>query len=142
MHPPVALFWSDRVGRVRSEYRGRVGNIRGLRHGYAECFHAAVEQFDLPRDSLPLSRDEQASETHLLLSSLDLALSFIATAHRCNDRERAARLLTQAVESYGSVKGLLPKLELRPEQVALVSGRLKAVQQCLHRMTAASVEGP
>jgi hypothetical protein len=113
-----------------------------------------VEQSNQQRDSaaigdmraddriIPLSPDEQANETYLLLSSLDLALGFIATAHRCGDRERAARLLTQAVESYGSVKGLLPKLGLRPEQVALVSQRLKAVQQCLGATPAARVENP
>ena len=106
-------------------------------------FHAIVNDSNLPRDSAgiegtqvtdripPPPADEQASETHLLLSSLDLALGFIARAHRCGDRERRTQLLTQAVESYGSVKGLLPKLALRPEQMALVGQRLRAVQECL-----------
>jgi hypothetical protein len=111
-----------------------------------------MQKSDLPRDSAAtdtqaadrtlLSRDQQANEIHLLLSSLDLALGFIATAHRCGDRERATQLLTQAIESYGSVKGLLPKLGLRPEQAALVSERLKAVQQCLSAAPTALVEDP
>jgi hypothetical protein len=113
-----------------------------------------VEQSNLPHESaaiddmrvdgriIQLSADEQANETYLLLSSLDLALGFIATARGCGDRECAARLLTQAVESYGSVKGVLPKLGLRPEQMALVSQRLKAVQECLGATPTIRVENP
>ena len=82
--------------------------------------------------------DEHARETHLLLSSLDLALWTIERARGCADHERAAQLLMQAVESYGTVKGLLPKLGLPPEQLAVVSERLKAVQQRLREESTAS----
>jgi len=75
--------------------------------------------------------DDQAREMHFLLSSLDLAVRSIDTARGCADRHRAAQLLSQAVESYGSVKSLLPKVGLSQEQADLVSARLKAVQECL-----------
>ena len=64
----------------------------------------------------------QARETQLLLSVLDLALSRIALAADCRDDERASRYLSQALDSYGSVKGLLPKLGLTAEQRKAVPG--------------------
>lgn len=73
----------------------------------------------------------QARETQLLLSILDTALSRIALGTRCPDDGRASRYLAQAVDSYGSVKGLLPKLGLTPEQVTLIRERLDTVRSLL-----------
>ena len=77
------------------------------------------------------SPEWQARETQLLLSVLDRALSRIALATSCRDDERASHYLAQALDSYGSVKGLMPKLGLTPEQVRLVTDRLEAVRRLL-----------
>lgn len=79
----------------------------------------------------PSSPDWQAQETQLLLSVLDRALSRIALASSCQDPARALQYLSQALESYGSVKGLLPKLGLTAEQVSLVKEKLERVRQLL-----------
>lgn len=73
----------------------------------------------------------QAQETQLLLSVLDRALSRIALAASCQDDEQASQYLSQALDSYGSVKGLLPKLGLTAEQVVLVQERLETVRSLL-----------
>jgi hypothetical protein len=70
-------------------------------------------------------------EAHLLLSTLDLALARIALAESSGDGEQSTRHLARALDAYGSVKGLLPKLGLRSEQVAVVQERLNAVKQRL-----------
>ena len=79
----------------------------------------------------PGSPGWQAQETQLLLSLLDTALNRLALARSCQDDERASQYLAQAVDSYGSVKGLLPKLGLTPEQIMLVNGRLETVRRLL-----------
>ena len=84
------------------------------------------------------SPEWQAQETQLLLSVLDYALNRIALASNCHDDERASRYLVQVVDSYGSVKGLLPKLGLTPEQTKLVEDRLEAVRRLLPLSTPAS----
>jgi hypothetical protein len=73
----------------------------------------------------------QAQETQLLLSVLDRAVSRIALATSCQDPERASQYLSQALDSYGSVKGLLPKLGLTADQVTLVRERLETVRRLL-----------
>lgn len=73
----------------------------------------------------------QARETQLLLSVLDRALSRIALATSCQDAQQASQYLSQALDLYGSVKGLLPKLGLAVEQVALVRERLDTVRSLL-----------
>lgn len=73
----------------------------------------------------------QARETQLLLSVLDHALSRIALATSCREPAQASQYLSQALDSYGSVKGLLPKLGLTADQVTLVKERLERVRQLL-----------
>jgi hypothetical protein len=77
------------------------------------------------------SPDWQAQETLLLLSLLDRALTRIALAAGCHDDGKAAQYLSQALDSYGSVKGLLPKLGLTMDQVTLVKERLETVRHLL-----------
>lgn len=73
----------------------------------------------------------QENETKLLLAMLDLALTNIKISETIRDKSAATLCLTRAVDTYGSVKGLLPKLTLLPEQVALVHERLEAVRRRL-----------
>jgi hypothetical protein len=88
-----------------------------------------------PFPQLPESNEvaplPKGGEAHLLLSTLDLALTRIALAERSDDSEQSMRHLARAIDAYGSVKGLLPKLGLASDQVALVQERLNAVKQCL-----------
>ncbi|HEY6922409.1 MAG TPA: hypothetical protein VI653_02990 [Steroidobacteraceae bacterium] len=78
-----------------------------------------------------LTHDPQGSETVLLLALLDLALTNIGLAASNQDKNAAAQCMTKAVETYGSVKSLLPKLGLLPAQTALVQERLDTVRRRL-----------
>lgn len=84
-------------------------------------------------DSVPagLAGDPQENETLLLLGMLDLASTNIDIAAINEDEQAAARCLMRAVETYGSVKSILPKLGLKPEQVTLVQQRLDSVRRRL-----------
>ena len=77
---------------------------------------------------------EQNNETLLLLTMLDLAMTNIDVAISLlgkQDKEAASRCLTKAVDTYGSVKNILPKLDLQPQQAELVRERLDLVRQRL-----------
>ncbi len=89
-----------------------------------------------PLDRAPVGagdnqRVSQEDETKLLLSMLNLALTNIDIAETNRDKAAATQCLMRAVDTYGSVKGLLPKLGLLPEQVALVHERLETVRRRL-----------
>jgi hypothetical protein len=66
---------------------------------------------------LRLGEDSQTDETLLLLSMLDLALTNMDVAATGRDKEGATRCSMSAVDTYGSVKSLLPKLDLEPRYV-------------------------
>ena len=78
-----------------------------------------------------LADDPQENETLLLLAMLDLALTNIEFAATNQDERATAECLIKAVETYGSVKSILPKVGLKPEQVALVQERLDTVRRRL-----------
>lgn len=79
----------------------------------------------------PLSGDRQESETLLLLGMLDLALTNIEIAATNRDERTAATCMMRAVETYGSVKSILSKVGLKPEQLALVQERLETIRRRL-----------
>jgi hypothetical protein len=78
-----------------------------------------------------LAGDPQENETRLLLAMLDLALTNIEIAATNQDEAAAARCLMRAVETYGSVKSILPKVGLKSEQIELVQERLDVVRRRL-----------
>jgi hypothetical protein len=82
-------------------------------------------------DELRPAQDWQADERSLLLAMLDLALTNITIAMTNRDKEAATRCLMSAVDTYGSVKSLLPKLGLSAEHVAAIHERLEVVRQRL-----------
>ncbi len=77
------------------------------------------------------SGDWRESETRLLLSLLNLSLTYIRIASTHGEGPAATNCLMRAIDTYGSVKDLLPKLDLQPEQVRLVSERLSVVREKL-----------
>jgi hypothetical protein len=67
---------------------------------------------------------ELSSEIPLLLANIDSALHDLDRAEASRDTESAVRSLESALHTYGSVKHLLPKLGLTPEQRRAVEKRL------------------
>ena len=73
---------------------------------------------------------------------LDLALTNIEIAATNRNEQAAATCLMRAVETYGSVKSILPKLGLNPDHVALVQERLDAVRRRLWTGPMKSADSP
>lgn len=82
-------------------------------------------------DGLRPGQDWQTDEALVLLSMLNLALTNIDMAMTNRNKEAAAPCLMRAVDTYGRVKSLLPKLDLRSELVALVHERLEVVRRLI-----------
>jgi hypothetical protein len=78
-------------------------------------------------------QDWRVDETLLLLSLLDLALTNIevSRATRARDPDASLNVLMKAVDTYSSVKNLLPKLDLAPDQIDFLQARLNEVRQRL-----------
>lgn len=82
-------------------------------------------------DLLKPGKDWRTEETLLLLSLLDLVMTDIEVAQVSCDQEAASTFLMRAVDTYGQVKTLLPKLDLEKEQKDLVREGMETVRQRL-----------
>jgi hypothetical protein len=76
--------------------------------------------------------DWRSSETQLLLSMLELALTYLQI--QAGNPNGTTRRLMYALDTYISVKNVLPKLDLQAEQVRLVNERLQVVQDRLNEL--------
>jgi hypothetical protein len=79
-------------------------------------------------------------ETALLLANLESALRSLAKSGAGEDSLRSLSRLEQALQTYGSIKHLLPKLNLTTRQRAPVETQLQALraQILAHSMYRAS----
>jgi hypothetical protein len=78
-------------------------------------------------DNPPTDTSSEAdSETALLLANIASALRSVEKAHPAEDKQESLGSLELALHTYGSVKHLLPKLNLNALQRAPVE---KALQQ-------------
>ncbi len=75
---------------------------------------------EIPIDSDP--------ETALLLANLDSALRNLATIEAGEDTPRSLSRLEQALQTYGSIKHLLPKLNLTAGRRAPVEKQLQVLR--------------
>lgn len=81
-------------------------------------------------DKIPLESPPDASpEITLLLASIGSALRELENARWANDAPTAVRSLESALHTYGSVKHLLPKLNLDPEQRNVVGRQLSLLRE-------------
>lgn len=78
-------------------------------------------------------QDWQTDEALVLLCMLNLALTYVDMAMTNRNKTAAKACLRRAVDNYGSVKSLLPRLDLRSELVILVRERLEVVRRLLDR---------
>ncbi len=67
---------------------------------------------------------EPGLEATLLIANIEAALHDLDRAQRTLDTQSAQRSLESALDTYGSVKHLLPKLGLNAEQRSAVEKRL------------------
>lgn len=79
---------------------------------------------NIPKSSTPVVTD---SETALLLANIDSALRGLEKPFDPDDEETLTRL-ELALYTYGSVKHLLPKLNLSPAQRAPVEAQLRTLR--------------
>jgi hypothetical protein len=78
------------------------------------------------------------SETALLLANIDSALRSLEKAARAEDELKSLQSLELALHTYGSVKHLLPKLDLSAGQRAPVEEQLQRLRA---RIVAHSLHG-
>jgi hypothetical protein len=78
-------------------------------------------------DDLPENSTATDSETALLLANIDSALRALLRTDR-EDVQKSLAGLEQALHTYGSVKHLLPKLNLTAGQRAPVEKQLQALR--------------
>jgi hypothetical protein len=83
------------------------------------------------------------SETALLLANIESAARSLEKADQADDGQRSLSSLEMALHTYGSVKHLLPKLNLTPAQRAPVEKRLQMLRaQILAHSLYDGSEGP
>jgi hypothetical protein len=68
------------------------------------------------------------SEASLLLANIDSALRELEAAKRANGSADTVRVLERALSTYGSIKHLVPKLDLSRDQKALVEEHLQRLR--------------
>jgi len=78
--------------------------------------------------NFPESSTDTDSETALLLANIESALRGLEKADRADDRQEILDSLELALHIYGSVKHLLPKLDLSPARRAPVEEQLQALR--------------
>jgi hypothetical protein len=77
----------------------------------------------------PEPSTESDSETALLLADIDSALRMLEAMNEAEDEtQRSLSRLELALHTYGSVKHLLPKLNLSASRQALVAKRLQILR--------------
>lgn len=93
-------------------------------------------------DSPSESPAESDSETGLLLANLDSALRALEKSDDAKAAPKSLQHLEQALYLYGSVKHLLPKLQLTADQRAPVERQLQELRaQILARSSAEQNRG-
>jgi hypothetical protein len=81
---------------------------------------------DTPLDSL---EPESSSELTLLLANIGTALRELDGARFARDSESALRSMESALHTYGSVKHLLPRLNLSAEQRTVAERQLSMLRE-------------
>jgi len=79
-----------------------------------------------PPDS---SHADSESESRLLLANITFALRALDRLGNEPDGAAATRVLEEAVHTYGSIKHLLAKLDLKPEQRTHLEAQLRILRE-------------
>lgn len=79
-------------------------------------------------DNQPESTVEPDAEVTLLMANVDAALLELDRAQRAGNSDSSVRSLESALHTYGTVKHLLPKLQLGSGQRAAVEKKLAVLR--------------
>jgi len=82
-------------------------------------------------DQIPAVAATADPEASLLLTNIDTAMRELASARDGNDDALLLHRLESALHTYGSVKHLLPKLNLGAQPRILVEAHLSALRACI-----------
>jgi len=79
--------------------------------------------------SLPAISPEPSSEIDLLLANIASALRDVDDSRFARDSQQAVRSLESALHTYGSVKHLIPKLDLTADQRSVIERQLAMLRE-------------